>query len=77
MHAYLVFILGRSIPVSNDFGKCFRQFQHGFTKLAGRFPSSVDLTAKNAKSAKIFDFLCGIRELCGSEFLSDINLVKP
>jgi len=43
------------------------------------FPAPVAMGwcgASADESAKIFDFLCGLRELCGSGFFSDINLVK-
>jgi len=50
---------------------------HGLAETADTFPSSMNSTAKDAKCAKIFDFLCGLRGLCGSEILSDINLIKP
>jgi len=55
----------------------FAQDVHGLTKVVDTFPCSTNSTAKNAKSAKIFDFLCGLSELCGSEFLSGISLAKP
>ncbi len=47
---------------------------HGFTKVADRQPSSTKFTAKNARSAKVIDFLSGPGN---SEFLYDIHLVKP
>ena len=37
----------------------------------------VQVPGSASESARIFDFLCGLGGLCGSEFLSDVNLVKP
>jgi hypothetical protein len=50
---------------------------HGLTKVTDRFPSSTNLIAKYAKSAKIYDFFAVFASFAVQEFLSDINLVKP
>jgi hypothetical protein len=50
---------------------------HGFLKNNEELLILQNGTAKSAKSAKFFDFLCVLRGLGGSKLLSAINLRKP